>query len=348
MTNQTQNRKLQVQVASTSCSRGFTLVEMITVLTIIILVLAIAIPVWKALLGGTNVAQAQNQISATLANARADAIYNRQTIGVCFFVDPKTQRTAMAEVQVQTLYQGGTLTPLFIPNVPNTVNDGQVNALELVNYPDPSSTTNPPNYIFYRDIVLLPQGVGVALTNNTYTYNQYNVWNLSGTFPPVDRYRRVGAIMFAPDGTLTAIPFGVPDQEQFTSLSPPNVENLLCERMGMYYPSSGPYYDLGSLAASPNAQQPLYLTSSVGLVIFDHDAYIAQHASLTVGNTGTQIGDDSQFNDLDMNYTLTGSGTNPTINSPQAQDKFIEEHWIDQNGIALMVNPSDGSLLRAK
>ncbi len=81
---------------------GFTLIEMITVLTIIILVLAIAIPVWNALMGGTNVAAAQNQISALLANARADAIYNRQTIGVCFFIDPKTQQTAMAEVQVQT------------------------------------------------------------------------------------------------------------------------------------------------------------------------------------------------------------------------------------------------------
>ena len=48
---------------------------------------------------------AQNQISAFISNARADAIYNRQTIGVFFYLDPKTQQTAMAEVQVQTLYQ---------------------------------------------------------------------------------------------------------------------------------------------------------------------------------------------------------------------------------------------------
>ena len=79
---------------------------MITVLTIIILVLAIAIPVWNALMGGTNTAAAQNEISAFISNARADAIYNRQIIGVCFFIDPNTQQTAMAEVQVQTLKQG--------------------------------------------------------------------------------------------------------------------------------------------------------------------------------------------------------------------------------------------------
>ncbi len=51
-----------------------------------------------------------------------------------------------------------------------------------------------------------------------------------------------------------------------------------------------------------------------------------------------------------MNYSLT-TAPSEAIRLPTSgvvEDKFIEEHWIDQNGIALMVNPFNGSLIRAK
>ena len=159
--------------------RGFTLIEMITVLTIIIIVLAIAIPIWDALMNGTNLAAAQNQISAFVSNARADAIYNRQTIGVCFLSTPepskppwpkcRSRRCIRLHIPV-ALVLPGTYTSLFrrmsmVLTAPTT---GPTNSLELVNNPDP---TTPGNYIFYRDTTLLPKGVGVAFNNNTYTYN---------------------------------------------------------------------------------------------------------------------------------------------------------------------------------
>jgi len=338
----------------TSLRRGFTLIEMITVLTIIILVLAIAIPVWNALMGGTNVAAAQNQISAFLANARADAIYNRRPTGVCFFVDPKTQRTAMAEVQVQTQYQtpssGGakTYTSLYKPT--GMPDNGPINSIELVNSPNPNT---PGTYDFFRDAILLPAGVGVALNNNTYTYNQYNQWAAPTTYPPLDRYLRLGLIMFGPDGTLATIPFGIPLNDQFTQTSPAT-ENLLCQHIGMYYGASAT--DIAS-NVSPPVGQYLPLVSSVGLVIFDHDAYLAQHASLQVQSGGSTIklGNPTApdpFNDNDMNYYLYTSSSYPSPANPWttygAQDKFIEEHWIDQNGTALMVSPFNGSLIKAK
>src|ERR1700728_2310468 len=276
MTNQIQNPKPKTRHSSSfelrtsslirnsdfefrisAARRGFTLIEMITVLTIIIIVLAIAIPIWDAMMNGTNLAAAQNQISAFISNARADAIYNRQTIGVFFYIDPKSQQTGMAEVQVQTLYQqkpyGGATGPIytsqFIPgtwtstvgafswsnwqaypsNPPWTTltasNNGPTYSLEMVNNPDP---TNPGSFVFYRDVVLLPKGVGVALNNSTYTYNSNGLWNFStagnpppawpagGGFPPLDRYLRLGCIMFTPDGTLASIPFAVPYYEAFT------------------------------------------------------------------------------------------------------------------------------------
>ncbi|MGD0461951.1 MAG: hypothetical protein ABSB74_05645 [Tepidisphaeraceae bacterium] len=339
---------------------GFTLVEMITVLTIIILVLAIAIPVWNALMGGTNVAAAQNLISAVLANARADAIYNRQTIGVCFFIDPKTNRTAMAEVQAEPEWNGTAFTPLFPPNVygiSNTQN-GLVNALELVNNPDPN---NPGNLIFYRDIVLLPAGVAVALNNNTYTYNQAKVagtgnyyfayLGASNTLPALDRYLRLGAIMFAPDGTLTTIPFGIPLNDHLSSsVGATATENLVCQRLGMVY--SGTAYDVASNVSSAGTPSAIPLMSSVGFVVFDHDAYLAQHASMQVnsGGTTTTKGDGNAFTDIDMNYYLYTNLASPTTPSqvPISDDKFIEENWIDKNGVALMVNPTNGSLIKAK
>jgi prepilin-type N-terminal cleavage/methylation domain-containing protein len=338
---------------------AFTLIEMITVLTIIVIVLAIAIPIWDALMNGTNLSAAQNQISAYISNARADAIYNRQNIGVCFYIDPRTQQTAMAEVQVQTLYQppypgGGTATytSLFAPSVTgaNAPNNGPTNSLELVNSPDPN---NAGNYIFYRDTILLPKGVGVALNNNTYTYNSNGLWLYPdpNTLPPLDRYVRIGTIMFNPDGSLASIPIGIPEYEHFTSaVTGTGTYSLLCQKIGMV--SS---IDFGSNLTPTAGKTPTYLPlmSSVGLVVYDHDKYLNQHATLQVANnsasppTQTTIGDGAQFTDLDMDYSLVGAAA-PTNGGTQAQDKFIEESWIDQNGTAFLVSPFNGSLIKAK
>ena len=66
------------------------------------------------------------------------------------------------------------------------------------------------------------------------------------TIPPLDRYVRLGCIMFNPDGTLASIPFGVPYYEAFTSTQYSNAsknnnpsENLLCQKIGMYQTPSG-------------------------------------------------------------------------------------------------------------
>src|SRR5208337_2446529 len=152
-------------------------------------------------------------------------------------------------------------------------------SIELVNNPDPNT---PGNFVFYRDVVLLPKGVGVALNNNTLTYNQNNQWNynpiitnITGNvgYPPLDRYMRLGAIFFASDGTLTSIPFAIPLWEcltvtQYTNATtnpfPP--QNLLGARIGM----SG-NTDLASNIYPPAMNSPyppihVPLMSSVGLV----------------------------------------------------------------------------------
>jgi type II secretory pathway pseudopilin PulG len=375
---------------------GFTLVEIMVVLSIIILILAVGMPVWHAMTGNNSVAAAQNQVAAALANARGDAIYHRQTIGVLFFIDPVNDQTAMAEVQVQTLYQyayapsGGaaptsySMTPLFQPqDSTGPFDNGAVYSLERVNYPDPNTpppaVNLPGTYVFYRDIILLPKGVGVALNNDTFTYNAFNTYNLAASvYPALDRYRRLGCIMFAPDGTLTSLPFGIPYHEMFDptyvnspifTAKPPGTANLVCLRLGfpIQFAMSSTPFDVGSNVVGPTisgVKQLIPLRSSPGLVIFDRDAYKSQRCQWMNPATNTVIGDGLPFNEWDLNYYLfnaNSSAANNEMNltnycnqyatsgSPApAADKFIEEQWIDQNGVALLVSPFNGELIKAK
>lgn len=81
-------------------SRGFTLIEILVVLGIVTLVAALGVPVYNALSGTRSIEAAQNQVSAYLGQARTIAINEGKSAGVLFYVDPATERTAMAIVYV--------------------------------------------------------------------------------------------------------------------------------------------------------------------------------------------------------------------------------------------------------
>jgi hypothetical protein len=116
---------------------------------------------------------------------------------------------------------------------------------------------------------------------------------------------------------------------------------------------TGSQVDIASIITPPAGNNPEYLplVSSIGLVIFDRDTYLAQHASLQQ-NSSPSLGNTppDPFTDTDLNYSLAGITTsvNPPVGSTIAQDKFIEENWIDKNGTALMISPFNGSLIKAK
>ena len=109
--------------------RGFTLAEMLVVIGIILLVLAIALPAFTAIIGSRSKEAAQNIVAASLVRARSEAIRRGTPCGVFFFVDPDTKQSALAICQLGTLsdpdaydeyhayargpaYQGGTYNPL--------------------------------------------------------------------------------------------------------------------------------------------------------------------------------------------------------------------------------------------
>ncbi|MGA3066771.1 MAG: hypothetical protein ABSF29_07995, partial [Tepidisphaeraceae bacterium] len=193
---------------------------MLTVLAIIIIILATAVPVWNTLTGNHSIAAAQNQVAAALATARTDAINSHQVTGIFFFIDPATQSVALAEVQADPQSTGGTtFTPTQIcdglnnsPTQYSKFNNGPLTALELVNYyTAPPTETNGPTigtFTYYRDVVILSPNVGIALYNNYYGYS-FNTTTLNNGYQPFDRYSRLGAILFDANGQLISLPFGV-------------------------------------------------------------------------------------------------------------------------------------------
>jgi len=345
---------------------AFTLIELMVVLSIIIIIVAIAVPVWSTLSGNNSIATAQNQIASMLGNARADALYNRQMTGVFFFLDPTTGQTAMAEVQADLVAQtnppaaGTAYYPSYTTSsVTNgqtiTMNNSNINVvpLEMVNYLiNPLPTTPGANaYVYYRDVLLLPAGVGVVLSNNvdpyglTYANNPtaYQQMNAS-----LDRYVHCGAIMFDATGQVTTIPYAVPmvRQTPYTVANTLTMANQLGKRLGLFPPvnGAGGSGNLGSQVQSGfndgGAQPPptgsdLYpLVSQVGLLLYDGNAY---------GNQRTSA--NAAFTKFDLEYALPGT---PTYSMPLIQDKRDEETWLDQNGVAFLVSPFNGSLIKAK
>lgn len=80
--------------------RGFTLIELLITIGIIILILAMAVPVFRVMSGSGSIEGSQNMISAMLQRARSRAIGMQAPRGVFFYEDQASKRTAMLLVRI--------------------------------------------------------------------------------------------------------------------------------------------------------------------------------------------------------------------------------------------------------
>jgi prepilin-type N-terminal cleavage/methylation domain-containing protein len=82
--------------------RGFTLTELLIVITLIVIILGIAIPTLSTLTGSRSTESGKNQLAAMLGRARGFAIQSPlgTAIGVAIYVDPVNGRTDMALVRM--------------------------------------------------------------------------------------------------------------------------------------------------------------------------------------------------------------------------------------------------------
>jgi len=147
--------------------RAFTLTELLVVIGVIVLMIAMAVPLFNVFSASHSIEGGQNMVSAMLQRARARAIATQERRGVFFFEDQSTKKTGMLLVRID----------------------------------DPASgpAANPNAYVLELDdndeeVQLLPNGVGAAFmlgakptagggatanTNNT-TYKPYGLVAFDG------------------------------------------------------------------------------------------------------------------------------------------------------------------------
>src|SRR3954464_5655411 len=80
--------------------RAFTLTELLVVIGIIVLMLALAVPLFNVFSGSRSVEGGQNMVSAMLQRARARALAMQERRGIFFFEDQATRKTGMLLVKV--------------------------------------------------------------------------------------------------------------------------------------------------------------------------------------------------------------------------------------------------------
>jgi prepilin-type N-terminal cleavage/methylation domain-containing protein len=152
---------------------GFTVIELMTVITIIVLVLAMAVPVVRSVEGNRSLEAGYNRIAAALGHARQIALYYRAPAGVAFYKLPN-----------------GLQTMAFVMQEKNIAADAQ-NSPQDDRYMD---------IIPGEEIITLPAGLAVQV-----------ITNLTVAAPlKTERYLRAGIVLFDENGQLaTSTPYWI-------------------------------------------------------------------------------------------------------------------------------------------
>jgi type II secretory pathway pseudopilin PulG len=165
---------------------GYTLVEILVVIGIIVLIIAVSVPLLSVFSGARSVESAQNQLGALINSARNEAVTMQRVTGILFYRDP----TSADRVSVLTVYAS-----------------------------DPQNGDNPNIDVFLdtftdRDPVTLPVGVGVQVVNNGTMVNGNRTGDAYIGFNRLPLGNTVnapvgGVILFDGRGQLTFLHYGL-------------------------------------------------------------------------------------------------------------------------------------------
>ena len=184
-------RGIAIRAAARHAVGGFTLVELLTVLAILVIVAAVAIPSLFALFGGNNLVQAQNQVSSDLAYARNLALQMHTDVALVFYEETTAGWNASGVSPAPALHSGSTAVA-FAMALP-----GQ-----------PANTAGPIYFEPYSGAAVqyLPHGIYAATLvggTGTTSYNFDSGYYLPPTSYNLNNYPR--AIVFDPDGHLIIV-----------------------------------------------------------------------------------------------------------------------------------------------
>ena len=262
----------------TNLNPGFTLIEMLIVIGVIILALAMAVPAIRALTGAKSEQAAQNVVSAYLASARADAVGIQDIEGVLFYLDPGTNRVTLVEV-AQSPFQTNDVPGVIYLDLEGGVHNGKS-----------------------RDPLLLPPGVRLmtikdyGVKNDPFMNSRYLGFNY---FPPAasPNAQLGGVILFNGNGRLYTGSYGFRFVTTNTT-GQPTSSALSAIVFGNTTPS----------ANWPPKTSNLSLSSQIAFTLFDRETFLNQ-GFLDNNDGGGSISSDvnasqaNQDNWLDANTT---------------------------------------------
>ncbi len=319
---------------------GFTLIEIMIAAGIIVLMIAMALPVFRLISGSRSQEGATNVIAALLGRARADAVGLHQPAGVAFLFNPSTHKSYMAEVQFRDCqYYVSNLPGGYAPGTYCKVSNtppGGVLAIDYF-YECVASTaakpllaggggwqqvSGPPLDIAAdTDLLPLPSGVGVqTICNSTF----------SGGVRTSDGYLSVGVILFDAHGRVAAAPYEIDDLVN-------NPATLLSKAGfgGQSFPAAGtavyaPYNPATYGLAVPARWG---VEAQYGLVVYPRDAYEAQ-GFLAAGT--------------DPLYTTNTAAGLPANYAAPGPSQLAAEQWLDVNATPLLIDRYTGELVRTQ
>ena len=329
---------------------GFTLIEILIVIALIVLVIALAIPAFSFITGSRSVDAGENLVSAMLGRARAEAMLNNRVAGVAFFRDTVSGRTGMSIVVPaaqrgsltaepagmeqykawKTKHEDGITTVHYQP--------GDV-VIHMVDMPPPNNGKQQAKIFVCTEEHDATATLAPPEPNHWGTLNEQDLDTLVGyefQYLPLgvgaqtindpdpdptnpapaagrDRYLRAGLILFGGDGALLHRKYiiGVPANTDTD-------QTHLFRVMGFDQRA-------GALATTPvgaAAAHPHY--SQLGVVLYDEENF------RTAGGTN-----DDPLND---NAVYTAANYNEPA----------EEQWLDRESLSLMVNRYNGTLVRGE
>jgi prepilin-type N-terminal cleavage/methylation domain-containing protein len=322
-------------------ARGFTLIEIMVVVVIIVLMVGLAVPVFRVINGSRSEAGATNVIAAMLNRARTDAIGVQQPYGVAFVYNKNSQLYDMAEViqvQNQSQYWSSTTVPLTVPlqgyisttigsntyYFVNVSNDpGNPPLPNVKSGPSGSPPTAPSGFQLVAgppidiapdtDLIPLPLGIGVQTVCNC---------SMSGT-PPVrssNGYLSNGVIMFDGKGRIASIPYAI---SQYGKLG-------IAAGLANSYPT-----------VNSNITQGVQ--SQFGLVVFQNDAY--QSHRWQAPTLAAEVVYCERPPAPDSNGISPGFDDYSKVGNPTQQQA---DAWLDQNATPLLINRYTGTLIRGE
>jgi len=321
--------------------RGFTLIELLVAMGIMVIIMALAVPAYRFIVGNRSQDAAVNLIEAMLGRARGHAISTQRHAGVAFFVNPVDQRVTMAIV-VERMPDADAEEDPYLNykgwDKASSYTTGQeIIGAVVADDEDPVSKAKTKRKVVRR-FYFQPPNPGNGPLPNPAPPNVNVTWGSLGTGLCMD---------FVMDGELQALPNGVGCQlinDPKNASAPDRYVQTGCilfdpqgqlTSIDLVIAWNGALGKLLGLQAAPPANIVTF-KSQLGVVLFDAEAFKGKGGGTFSDSVVAVKGYEN----------MGGEPVGGQASYGASEQK--EEAWLDQNGLQLLVSRYSGTLLRGE